>query len=140
MATPLVLLAIGTVVSWMGIGFLSRAYRSFDLSEHGLTLQSFVQETFQTPVVWMSLLAFFIGIGLFMIRKQYATNTLGERTVVVARQGYGFDRFYEGIIKGLRGFATQFRRTHTGDLNYNIAGLALGFLLLILILLFLGGV
>jgi NADH-quinone oxidoreductase subunit L len=139
MTLPLVLLAIGTVVSWMGIGFLSRAYTSFDLSEHGLTLSSFILETFQTPVVWLSLVAFLIGIGLFKIRKQYAANKAGERSVIIARQGYGFDAFYAGIIRCLRGFAVQFRKTHTGDLNYNIAGIALGFLLLILILIFIGG-
>jgi NADH-quinone oxidoreductase subunit L len=139
MAAPLILLAIGTVVSWVGIGFLSRAYKSYDLSEHGLTVSSFVTETFQTPVVWISLIAFFIGIGLFMIRKQYAVQSIGARTVIIARQGYGFDRFYGWIIQCLRRFALVFRKTHTGDLNYNIAGIALGFLLLFIILYFVGG-
>lgn len=139
MTIPLVLLACGTFVSWMGIGFLSRAYKSFELSGHGLTLSSFIIETFETPVVWISLLAFLIGLGLFRIRKPYAANTFGDRTVVVARQGYGFDRFYGWIILSLRRFASLFRRTQTGDLNYNIAGIALGFLLLIIILFFLGG-
>jgi len=139
MAAPLILLAIGTVVSWVGIGFLSRAYKSYDLSEHGLTVSSFVTETFQTPVVWISLIAFFIGIGLFMIRKQYAVQSIGARTVIIARQGYGFDRFYGWIIQCLRRFALVFRKTHTGDLNYNIAGIALGFLLLFIILFFVGG-
>jgi NADH-quinone oxidoreductase subunit L len=139
MAAPLVLLAIGTIVSWMGIGFLTRAYTSFDLSEHRLTLSSFVSETFQTPVVWISLAAFIIGIGLFMIRKRYAANKVGDRTVIVARRGYGFDAFYGWIIQCLRRFAARFRKTHTGDLNYNIAGIALGFLLLLIILFFIGG-
>jgi NADH-quinone oxidoreductase subunit L len=139
MTLPLVLLAVGTIVSWFGIGFLSRAYASFDLSEHGLTLASFVSETFSTPVVWISIAAFLIGIGLFKIRKQYAANRAGEKSVVIARQGYGFDAFYGGIIRCLRWFSAQFRKTHTGDLNYNIAGIALGFLLLILILFFIGG-
>jgi NADH-quinone oxidoreductase subunit L len=139
MTVPLVLLAVGTIVSWLGIGFLSRAYASFDLSEHGLTLSSFIVETFVTPVVWISIAAFLIGIGLFKIRKQYAANKAGERSVVIARQGYGFDAFYGGIIRYLRGLSVQFRKTHTGDLNYNIAGIALGFLLLILILFFIGG-
>jgi len=139
MAAPLVLLAFGTVVSWLGIGFLTRAYTSFDLSDHGLTLSSFISETFQTPVVWISLAAFFIGVGLFMIRKRYAANKVGDRTVIVARQGYGFDTFYGWIIQCLRRFTIGFRKTHTGDLNYNIAGIALGFLLLIIILFFVGG-
>ncbi len=52
--------------------------------------------------------------------------------MVIARQGYGFDAFYGWIIRCLRGFSVHFRKTHTGDLNYNIAGIALGFLLLLL--------
>ncbi len=139
MTVPLVLLAAGTIVSWLGIGFLSRAYTSFNLSDHGLTLISFIIETFETPVVWISIAAFLIGIGLFKIRKQYAANKAGEQSVIIARQGYGFDAFYGGIIRCLRGFSTHFRKTHTGDLNYNVAGIALGFLLLILILFFIGG-
>ena len=79
MTVPLVLLAVGTIVSWLGIGFLSRAYASFELSEHGLTLSSFIVETFGTPVVWISIVAFLIGIGLFKIRKQYAANKAGEQ-------------------------------------------------------------
>ena len=139
MTVPLILLAVGTVVSWLGVGFLSRAYASFDLAEHGLTIFSFVTETFATPVVWISLLAFFLGAGLFVIRKRYAAHPIGDKTVIVARQGYGFDWFYGWIVQCLRRFATVFRKTHTGDLNYNVAGIALGFLLLIIILFFLGG-
>jgi len=139
MALPLIILALGTIVSWLGIGFLSRAYASFDLSEHGLTLSSFIVETFETPVVWISIAAFLIGIGLFKVRKQYAANKAGEKSVIIARQGYGFDAFYGGIIRSLRGFSTHFRKTHTGDLNYNVAGIVLGFLLLILILFLIGG-
>jgi NADH-quinone oxidoreductase subunit L len=139
MSLPLILLAIGTIVSWLGIGLLSRAYHSFNLSEHALTLGSFILETFETPVVWISIAAFVIGIGLFKIRKQYAANNAGEKSIVIARQGYGFDAFYSSIIRCLRWFSAQFRKTHTGDLNYNIAGIALGFLLLILILFFIGG-
>jgi hypothetical protein len=74
-----------------------------------------------------------------MIRKRYAANKVGDRTVIAARQGYGFDTFYGWIIQCLRGFAARFRKTHTGDLNYNIAGIALGFLLLLIILFFIGG-
>jgi NADH:ubiquinone oxidoreductase subunit 5 (subunit L)/multisubunit Na+/H+ antiporter MnhA subunit len=140
MATPLVLLASGTVISWLGIGFLTRAYAAFEFHDvHGLTLGSFISETFSTPIVWVSLAAFLIGIGLFMIRKQYAKNTVGEQTMNAARKGYGFDTFYSGIIECLRRFAVHFRKTHTGDLNYNIAGIVLGFLLLIICIFFLGG-
>jgi NADH-quinone oxidoreductase subunit L len=140
MTGPLVLLAIGTVVSWCGIGFLTRAYASFQFPYvEGISIGSFILETFSTPIVWVSLTAFLVGIGLFVVRKRYAKNTVGAKTVVAAQYGYGFDMFYGWIIRCLRGFAAQFRKTHTGDLNYNIAGIALGFLLLLVILFTLTG-
>ncbi len=140
MSVPLVLLACGTPIAWLGIGFLSRAYVSFDLAAHAFSVNSFLIETFErTPVVWISIAAFLIGLGLFKIRKQYAANKAGEKTIIVARNGYGFDAFYGGIIRCLRWFSARFRKTHTGDLNYNILGIVLGFLLLILFLFLLGG-
>jgi hypothetical protein len=90
-------------------------------------------------VVWISLAAFFIGIGLFYGRKRYAQNTLGAQTITVAQKGYGFDTFYGWILLGLKGFAVRFRKTHTGDLNYNIAGIVIGFLVILLLIFLLGG-
>jgi NADH-quinone oxidoreductase subunit L len=140
MTVPLVLLAIGTVVSWLGIGYLTRAYSFFRFpAVEALSVGSFIVETFSTPIVWVSLTAFLLGIGLFLLRKRYAANLVGAQTVKVAQKGYGFDIFYGWIIAGLRRFAAQFRRIQTGDLNYNIAGIALGFLLLLVLLVTLTG-
>ena len=47
----------------------------------------------------------------------------------------GIDRFNYVLVDGFRGFCSWFRRSHTGSLNYNIALMILG---LLLILLFLG--
>jgi NADH-quinone oxidoreductase subunit L len=141
MATPLVLLTAGTLVSWLAIGVLTRSYVFFGfLDVHGFSLESFIVETFSTPIVWVSLIAFFIGIGLFYTRKKYAANQIGAQTVLVAQKGYGFDTFYAWNIQCLRGFAARFRKSHTGDLNYNIAGIVLGFLiLLVFVIVFIGG-
>ena len=141
MATPLVLLAIGTLVSWLAIGVLTRSYASFGfLNVQGLSIESFIVETFSTPVVWISFAAFALGIGLFYLRKKYIASKIGAQTVLVAQKGYGFDAFYGGIIQCLRGFAARFRKSHTGDLNYNIAGIVLGFLiLLVFVIAFIGG-
>jgi NADH-quinone oxidoreductase subunit L len=141
MSAPLVLLMVGTVISWLSIGFLTRAYAAFKFSEvHPLDLITFVTETFTNPVMYISLFAFFIGIGIFLLRRVYAENKIGRTAITVARKGYGFDTFYGWIVLGLRAFATRFRKTHTGDLNYNVGGIVIALILLILLIMFIGGI
>lgn len=143
MSIPIALLMIGTVISWLSIGFLTRAYGAYTslsmLEIHQLDLITFVIETFTNPIMYLSLFAFFIGVGIFLVRRVYAENKIGRTAITVARKGYGFDTFYGWIVLGLRAFATRFRKTHTGDLNYNIGGVVIGLVLLIIIIMLLGG-
>jgi NADH-quinone oxidoreductase subunit L len=144
MSIPLVLLAIGTVISWMSIGFLVRAYAAFHdavtFQVLPLTLIEFIIETLSTWwIVGLSLLAFLLGIGLFYLRKRYAENQFGVTTITVARKGYGFDTFYGWIVAGLRAFAIWFRKTHTGDLNYNMVGVVIGLLMILFLIFIFGG-
>jgi len=137
MSIPLVLLAIGTMVAWMAIGFLSRAYAMFHFEDvQGMSLVGFIVETVTKPAIAFSLAALAIGIGLYYARKAYAANAVGQATITVARKGYGFDAFYGGIYAGLVRFGNAFRRTHTGDLNYNLTGLVIGLVILVLVLYF----
>lgn len=139
MTIPLIVLAVGSLISWLSIGFLTRAYAAFGFNEVvAVTLIKFITETFSTPAV-ISIIAFLLGIGIFYVRKSYASNSIGAKTITMARKGYGFDTFYGWIISGLRKFATKFQKTHTGDLNYNVAGMVLGVLLLIILFVVLGG-
>jgi NADH-quinone oxidoreductase subunit L len=140
MTLPLVILGIGTAISWTVVGLLTRTYVAFDLFERSLTLLQFIRETFQTWAVVFSIAAFLVGVGLFYGRKRYASNKVGKMTIRIARSGYGFDTFYGWIVSGSRWIAARFRNIQTGDLNYNIAGIALGFLLLLIFAVFLTGV
>ncbi|HVQ01302.1 MAG TPA: NADH-quinone oxidoreductase subunit L [Candidatus Thermoplasmatota archaeon] len=140
MTFPLVVLMIGSVISWTIIGLLTRTYVAFDLFERSLSLMQFVRETFQTWAVVFSIAAFLIGVGLFYFRKRYAANKIGSATIRIAKSGYGFDTFYGWIVLGSKWIAARFRKIQTGDLNINIAGIALGFILLVLFGLFVRGV
>jgi len=140
MTVPLVILGVGTAISWTVIGLLTRTYVAFDLFKRSLTLAQFIRETFQTWAVVFSIVAFLIGVGLFYGRKRYSQNKVGSATITIARSGYGFDTFYGWIVLGSRWVAARFRKTQTGDLNYNIAGMALGFILLLIFAVFIAGV
>ncbi|MEW5936957.1 MAG: hypothetical protein AB1665_03950, partial [Candidatus Thermoplasmatota archaeon] len=139
MSVPLLILMVGAVISWIAVGFLVRAYASFFPWVHGIDLAGFIVETLSTPAVALSVIAFFLGIGLFYVRRAYAHSAFGRGSIALASAGYGFDRFYRGIVLGLKEFAIRFRRTHTGDLNINMAGIAIGILILIAVVLLLGG-
>ena len=139
MGVPLVLLAIGTTVAWLAIGFLSRSYAAFQFTGiQVFTVLGFIVETFTKPAIIFSLSALAVGLGLFYIRKSYAANSAGKATIKAARKGYGFDAFYGALVASLVRFGNVFRRTHTGDLNYNLTGIVIGLVILVVIL-FAGG-
>jgi hypothetical protein len=51
-------------------------------------------------------------------------------------KAYWFDIFYTRIIvRGLFGFWHRFRRVQTGDLNYNNAGIVIGAIVFLVLLL-----
>lgn len=140
MTLPLIILGIGTAISWIIIGVITRSYVAFNLFERSFTLLQFIRETFQNWAVVLSITAFLIGVGLFYGRKRYAQNKIGNATIKIARSGYGFDTFYGWIVLGSRWIAARFRKIQTGDLNINIAGMALGFILLLLFAFLIRGV
>ncbi len=141
MSLPLLVLAIGTTIAWLAIGFLSRSYVVFGFAEaHGFTVLSFIVDTVTKPAIIFSLTALVVGLGLFYARKRYAANSVGAATVTVARKGYGFDAFYSALVAGLVRFGNVFRRTQTGDLNYNLTGFVIGLVILMVVLFFYGGV
>jgi len=144
MSVPLIILAIGTLVSWLAIGYLTRAYAHFEgaltFVVHPFSVVVFLMETFTTWwIVCLSLGAFLLGLGLFYLRKRYAQNMIGKQTILVAQKGYWFDSFYLAIIAGLRAFSIRFRKTHTGDLNYNMIGVIIGMVILLVLFFLLGG-
>ena len=51
-------------------------------------------------------------------------------------RAYWFDTFYTTVIvRGLFGFWHRFRRVQTGDLNYNNAGIVIGAIVFLVLLL-----
>jgi NADH-quinone oxidoreductase subunit L len=46
----------------------------------------------------------------------------------------GIDKFNYVLADAIKGFSNRFRRTHTGVLNYNIVGMIIGFILLLILI------
>jgi NADH-quinone oxidoreductase subunit L len=140
MSVPLVLLAVGALVSWLAIGYLTRAYAAFGIEEvHAFTVVSFVEETFGNVAVLLSLLALGVGFAIFWFRKELGEWSAMKVPLAVVRWGYGFDFIYNGLLIGMRELSVRFRRTHTGDLNVNMVGVAVALAVMAVALFLVGG-
>ena len=140
MAIPLVLLAIGAIASWALIGIFSEAFYDFGFADaHAYTIFEFIEHTFTSLAIVFSFIALGLGVMFFLGRKDAYRNKPVRSVLKAAGAGFGFDRFYDGIVIGLKEFGLRLRKTQTGDANINSVGIVAA-LLLILIFIFFGGV
>lgn len=140
MSVPLMILAVGALVSWISIGYFTGAFHGYHFhSVEATPLAKFVEETFSTPAVAFSLIAFFCGLGLWYARESIAAWGIWKWPMKILKSGYYFDTFYAGLLLGMREISIKFRKTHTGDLNVNMIGVALALLIAAVALVMLGG-
>ena len=154
MTAPLVLLAVGSVTSWLLVSRFSKGLSASGINVEPLGIIAMLKEMFLSRLILVSLgviiLGFFIYYYRAFVRKYF--NFLIEPFFAVARAGFWFDTFYYWIIglftraaeivlnvfdEGLNranyaigdmscSFSAVFRKTHTGELNFNVIGIALG--------------
>lgn len=143
MTIPLILLAIGAIGVWIFISYFSQAMAAYDFMHvgvHPYDLPGFLEHTFTSLVpVSMSFLAMGLGAALFLGRKGVAKNRAVMVALKPASKGFGFDRFYEGIIVGLKEIGLRLRKTQSGDANLNSVGIAVAFVI-VLLFIWVGGV
>jgi len=140
MTLPLLILSVGAAISWLAFGYYTRAFHAFGFQDvHALGVADLISETFASPAVAFSLAAFFTGLLLWYFRKQIWSLSCMKWPVRIVRAGYGFNTIYDGMMLGLREISIKFRKTHTGDLNINLTGVAVALLVMLAALFFLGG-
>jgi NADH-quinone oxidoreductase subunit L len=140
MTAPLLILMVGAAASWVSIEYFTGAFSAFGFhGVHALTVAEFVEETFSSPAFLLSLAALGLGLVLWFFRKQIIGISLLNKPVAFIKRGYGFNTIYDGLMLGVREVAVRFRKTHTGDLNVNLTGVALALLLMLAALFFFGG-
>ena len=141
MTAPLLILMVGAAVSWVSIEYFTGAFSAFGFhGVHAIGVFEFVEETFSTPAVLFSFVALGVGLLLWFLRKQIIGISILDKPVALIKRGYGFNTIYDGLMLGMREISVRFRKTHTGDLNINLTGVALALLLMLAALFFLGGV
>jgi NADH-quinone oxidoreductase subunit L len=137
MRVSLAILAIGTLTSWLLAGQLGRM---FSATLPALHLESdstgtLVRQIVVNPATWITLAVIGLGFSLWVGRKYFARPARALKPL--AESGLGFDWLNRQIVSLTQRVAGFLQRFQTGQLNWNIAGILGG---LIVILLLLAGV
>jgi len=159
MRFSLVLLAFGTLTTWLLGGSLDgllQATLPFHSIEAATTWQ-IVSEILTAVPTWITLAVIALGFGLWSLRarlvkigaalpaKTAPAAVPGGRDAArkgsllatlkpVVSFGFGFDWVNDQIVKGTRRAASALQRTHTGQLNWNIAEIVTALLILLILL------
>jgi NADH-quinone oxidoreductase subunit L len=137
MRVSLALLAVGTLTSWLLAGPLGRML-SATLPAHNLQVEgtwALDGQIFLNPATWITLAVIGLGFGVWAARKYFVRPAIALKPL--AESGLGFEWLNRQIVALTQSVATFLQRFQTGQLNWNVAGILGG---LILILLLLAGV
>jgi NADH-quinone oxidoreductase subunit L len=140
MRAPLVILGIATLVSWIFIGQFSGGLAYSLPSSYGvalLTARSMIEIVLLKPLVIISIVSLCIVTWLAFGYKDRMMQFLKEdRGLAKAlKHGYWFDDLYRVAARGLFFVGRKVSYTQTGDVNYNLAGIVLGGIVVLMILL-----
>jgi NADH-quinone oxidoreductase subunit L len=137
MRVSLAMLAVGTLSSWLLAGPFGRMLAA-TLPSHQIEAQStwrLVSQILVNPFTWLTLAVIGLGFGLWAARKPFARPARAFKPL--AESGLGFEWLNTQIVSLTQRLAAFLQRFQTGQLNWNVAGILGG---LILILLLLAGV
>ncbi|MGB8211958.1 MAG: proton-conducting transporter membrane subunit [Anaerolineales bacterium] len=134
MRVSLALLALATLTSWMLAGPLGRMF-SATLPAHGLTAEGtweLVGRILLNPATWIALAVIALGFSLWALRKYLvrAANALKP----LAESGFGFEWINRQVAALTESVAAFLQRFQTGQLNWNVAGILCGIIVVLFIL------
>jgi NADH-quinone oxidoreductase subunit L len=131
------LLAFGTLTTWLLAGPMSELLQR-TLPFHHLTAENtpeLVKAIVVSPVTWGALLVIALGLAIWQWRNRLAIISDRLRFVAqAAAADFGFEWLNHQLVTGTHRTAILLRRTQTGQLNWNIAGIVGGLVLVLLIL------
>lgn len=131
MRVALIPLAVGALTTWLLAApfaeLLKRtlpAHAEFLPEEGGWML---LKEVVTTPYTYIALAVIALGILAWVGREKLAgvarsLNWLGN----IAADSFGFEAINRGIVKGTQSLSETLRGTQTGQLNWNVAGIVIG--------------
>ncbi len=138
MRVSLSALALGTGLTWLLVepfGRLLEETLPFH-HPHTLTTGALITDIVRAPATGLALAAVALGLGAWWWRGRL-TRVAGwlAPLAAVAADDFGFERLNTSIVNLTHTAAERLRRTQTGQLNWNTAGIAGGLVVVLAILL-----
>jgi NADH-quinone oxidoreductase subunit L len=137
MKTALIPLAALSLVTWLAAGPFSELLKStLPYHEiHPVTTLIVMEEVLKAPATWIAMLMIAIGLIVWWQRDKLgglakALKGLGD----VAADSFGFEAINRWIVTGTQSSAEALRVTQTGLLNWNVASIIIGLIVVLVIL------
>jgi NADH-quinone oxidoreductase subunit L len=135
------LLAFGTLTTWLLAGPFS-ALLTRSLPFHQLEVVStlsMVADVLSAPATWIALGIVTAGVGALALRQRRSTAAFPTPGWfdALTESGFGFEPLNRLVVDWTSRSATILQKTQTGQLNWNILGIA-GALLMVLVVLWWG--
>ena len=137
MKVSLGLLAFGSITTWLLAGPLNQLLIStLPFHEfHEFTTGEMVNEVISAPATYLALLVIAIGAACWW--KRAALSGITQRLQGFGRMAtnsFGFEAINRGIVRVTQTTAEALRVTQTGLLSWNVAGIAIGLIVVLVIL------
>jgi NADH-quinone oxidoreductase subunit L len=137
MRIPLIILAFGTLTTWLLVGPFTRLLAD-SLPFHQLHAEEtfvMVSEVITAPATWFALLLILGGIASWLLRERYAGLIQAFRPFGdLLSAGMGFEWLNRQVASLVHASASVLRNTQTGLLPWNVAGIAGGFILVLVLM------
>jgi len=137
MKTALIPLAALSLVTWLAAGPFSEMLER-TLPNHGiepLATMHMVEEVTTAPATWIAMVVIALGLVAWWQREKLTGLAASLKSVAgAAINSFGFEAINRGIVSGVQSSAEALRITQTGVLNWNIASILIGLIVVLLIL------
>jgi NADH-quinone oxidoreductase subunit L len=137
MKVALLPLAMGAFVSWLAAGPLMEAMEA-SLPFHEIETTStwnLAREILIAPETRLVLTVIIIGMLIWRLRKRLASLfKLFQPLDELAEASFGFEAINRVVVRGVQGLGEALRFTQTGELAWNVVGIAAGLIILLAIL------
>jgi NADH-quinone oxidoreductase subunit L len=142
MRVSLSTLSLAVFTTWLMVGAFGNLL-SNSLPFHQiqtLKVDELVLDLVAAPSTWLALLVIFVGFSFWTLRT-HLRSFLGtlQPLVSLTEAGFGFEEMNQGVVQVTKRLSSIVRITQTGQLNWNVVGIA-GGLCIVLPLLAWGGV
>jgi NADH-quinone oxidoreductase subunit L len=144
MRAALIPLALGTLTTWLLVAPLNDLFQitlPLHSFHHEVSVQSLISAE-SLPVIGLALTMTVLGAVIWLVRRGWLgwlVNML-QAPGRFAAADFGFEWLNRQVVAGIQRSAALLQKTQTGQLNWNVAGIALGLLALLAAFAVFGGI